>query len=260
MVVLQLFLLAIIGVIGIIFNWLLVLAIQRKTYHYQHSQRIPSPVHNKSLLRPPPSTSESSVPPPLLPSARSCMSVFDKFILAFLMNDIFVCNFLLPLRFIDLSLGLPCGFLCFMLRFLEKLTTIIELIIINLLLISTLIFFWRQRLLTRKLWSLYFLFMMPILLGYLISTLTHLDVDEYSHGDRPSTCKQSFIYINLTTQESLNMFCCVTTYSIIVISFGLLVKMQLAIKAYKQNSLRNFTEMVTADRQDMSVAEQVIRM
>jgi hypothetical protein len=122
MFAIQLILLALIGFIGIIFNWLLILAIQRKTYHYQESHRIPSPVTTVSLLQQPsPSINGEIIRSPLLPSPRSSISSFDKYILAFLINDIFVCNFVIPLRFIDISQGLPCVFLCFILKLFEKL-------------------------------------------------------------------------------------------------------------------------------------------
>ncbi|CAF2485602.1 unnamed protein product [Rotaria sp. Silwood2] len=256
MLYLQLFLLPIIGFIGIMFNWLLILAIQRKTYYYQYSQRNPSPTANKSILQVHSSFSGHIIQPPLLlPSVRSSISTFDKFILAFLINDIFVCNFLLPLRLIEILKGLPCGFLCFILKFFEKLTTIVELIIIDLLLITSLIFFWKQRLLTTKLWFILFTFMLPILIGGFLTTLTYIDVEEYDLNNRPPTCKQSFIYIDLITQKSLNIFCCVITYFMIFMNFILLIKMQFAIKAYKKRTLRSLTEAAVAGKTESPMSE-----
>jgi hypothetical protein len=258
MFILQLSILITIGFIGIIFNWLLVLAIQRKTYHYQYSHRIPSPTTNKSLLRPQPSLTGQVIQPPLLPSVRSSISIFDKFILAFLINDIFVCNFLLPLRFLDISQGLPCGFLCFIFKFFEKITTTIELIIINLLLISSLFFFWKKRSLTTKLWFILIIFMILILIICSITTLNYIDVNEDEHNNQPPSCKQTFIYINITTQNTLNIFCCLITYFIIFINFILLIKTKFAIKIYKQNALRSLTEAAVATRNETSLSEQVI--
>ncbi|CAF0771127.1 unnamed protein product [Rotaria sp. Silwood1] len=256
---LQLFLLPIIGFIGIMFNWLLVLAIQRKTYYYQHSQRNPIPMTNKSLLQVHSSFSGHIIQTPLLlPSVRSSISTFDKFILAFLINDIFVCNFLLPLRLVEISRGLPCGFLCFIFKFFEKITTIIELIIINLLLITSLIFFWKQRLLTTKLWFILFTFMLPILVGGFLTTLTYIDVEEYELNNRSPPCKQSFIYIDSITEKTLNIFCCIITYFMIFMNFILLIKMKSAIKAYKQKALRSLTEAAISGKNESPMSESTI--
>lgn len=255
MLILQLSILILIGFIGIIFNWLLILAIQRKTYHYQYSHRLPSPTTNISLLRSNSSTNGHIIQTPLLPAVRSSISIFDKFILAFLINDIFVCNFLLPLRFIDISQGLPCGFLCFIFKFFEKLTTIIELIIINLLLITSLIYFWKKRLLTTKLWFILILIIIPIITSCLITTLTYLDVDEYQHNNQPPTCKQTYIYINKPTHKTLNTFCCLITYFIIFINFILLIKTKCAIKIYKKNALKALTEAAVSTKNDLTPAQ-----
>ncbi len=260
MFILQLSLLILIGIIGIIFNWLLILAIQRKTYHYQYSHRIPSPKTNKSLLRPHTSVSGQIIQPPLLPSVRSSTSIFDKFILTFLINDIFVCNFLLPLRFIDISQGLPCGFLCFIFKFFEKLTTTIELVTINLLLISSLFFFWKRRLLTTKLWFILILFMIPFIISCLITALNYIDIDEDEYNNRPPSCKQTFIYINITTQKTLNIFSCLITYFFIFLNFILLIKTKWAIKLYKQNALKNLTEAAISTRNEPSLSERVINI
>jgi hypothetical protein len=248
MVIVQLILLVLIGLIGITFNWLLILAIQRKTYHYQESHRVPSPVPNISLLRQNPSVSGQIIRPPLLPASRSSISTFDKYILAFLINDIFVCNFIIPLRFIDISQGLPCAFLCFILKFFEKLTTITEIIIINLLLITSLLFFCQKRLGTGKLFFLCLFIMAPLIITYIATTLTHIDVNEYGYEQRPPSCKQIFIYINLTTYITLNTICCLVTYLIIFIQFILLIKMKSSIRKYKQNSLNSITEAATLTR------------
>lgn len=247
--IVQLFLLPLLALIGLISNWLLILAIQRKTYHYQQSQS-PSRTNtttatnfNKSpLLRPQSSSNAQQLHPPLLPSSRSSISIFDKFILAFLVNDVFVCNFLLPLHWIDLLLGLPCGFLCFVFKFGEKLTTIIELIIINLVLISSLVFFLKKRLLTGKIWSICFVLTIPIVLSYLSQSLAYLEIDEYGENTPLSTCKQTFYFINGSTQEVLNIFSCSITYAIILLNFILLIKMKSAIKVYQLRTLESFTE------------------
>lgn len=254
--ILHIVLLTLIGLTGITFNWLLILAIQRKTYHYQYSHKIPSPKTNKSLLRPQRSLTAQTIQPPLLPSIRSSISTFDKFILAFLINDIFVCNFLLPLRFIDIIQGLPCGFLCFMFKFFEKLTTVIELIIVNLLLISTLYFFWKKRLLTQKLWFILILFMIPIIISYLIPTITFIDIEEDQQKNRLPTCKQIFIYINVTTLKTLNIFSCLTTYLFIFINFILIIQTKSAVKVYKKNALKSLTE-AAASKNEGTLSEQV---
>ncbi|CAF0849999.1 unnamed protein product [Rotaria sordida] len=252
----ELFLLPIIGFIGIMFNWLLILAIQRKTYYYQSSQRNPAPIVNKSLLQVHASFSgQINHPPLLLPSVRSSISTFDKFILAFLINDIFVCNFLLPLRLIEILRGLPCGFLCFIFKFFEKLTTIIELIIINLLLITSLIFFWKQRLLTTKLWVILFIFMLPILISGFLTTLTYIDVEEYEVNNRPPSCKQTFIYIDLVTHKTLNTFCCIITYFMIFMNFILLIKTKCAIKSYKKRALKTLTESAMGGKTESPMSE-----
>jgi hypothetical protein len=249
MFIIELILLALIGLIGIIFNWLLILAIQRKTYHYQETHRIASPTTTMSLLQQPSSSiSGQIIRPPLLPSTRSSISSFDKYILAFLINDIFVCNFVIPLRFIDISQGLPCAFLCFILRFFEKLTAIMEIIIISLLLITSLIFFYKKRLSTTKL-SFFCLFIMtPLIIIYLATTITHIDVNEYEHEQKPPSCKQIFMYINKTTYRTLNIISCLITYFIIFIQFILLIRMKYAIKNYKQSSLKNISEAANLTR------------
>lgn len=256
MFILQISLLILVGIIGIIFNWLLILAIQRKTYHYQHSNRIPSPM-NMSILRSNSLSNRKMIHLPLLPSVRSSISIFDKFILAFLINDIFVCNFLLPLRILDLTQGLPCGFLCFLFKFFEKFTTTSELIIINLLLMTSLIHFWKKRLLTTKFWFLLFLFMTPILSTCLIPTLTYLEVDESDSQNRSSTCRQTFIYVSVTTEETLNIFCCLITSLMILINVILIIKTKWAIKVYKQNALKSLTEGVLSLKNEIPLVEQV---
>ena len=259
MILLQVSLLSLLALIGLISNWLLILAIQRKTFHYQQSQQFPnaSTSAKPSILRPQASISGQLHHAPLLPSSRSSISIFDKFILAFLVNDVFVCNFLLPLHIIDLLVGLPCGFLCFILKFGEKLTTISEVIIINLVLISSLIFFLKKRLLTSKIWFVCFLSTVPIVLSYLSHSLAYLEIDEYGHNTPLSTCKQTFYFITTATQESLNIFSCSITYAIILINFLLLVKMKSAIKTYQLHTLETFTETAQLTRADASNYDSV---
>ena len=260
MFMIQLILLTLIGLIGITFNWLLILAIQRKTYHYQESHRIPSPVVNISLLRPNPSISGHGIRPPLLPASRSSISTFDKYILGFMINDIFVCNFIIPLRFIDISQGLPCAFLCFILRLFEKLTTIIEIIIINLLLITSLIFFYKKHFSTAKLSFLCLFIMTPLIIIYLATTLTYIDINENDYEQRPPSCKQIYTSIAATTYKTFNILSCLTTYLIILIQLILLIKMKSAIKLYKQNSLSTVTEVATLTKnaqQEISLFDQV---
>ncbi|CAF1491126.1 unnamed protein product [Adineta steineri] len=242
MFTIQLIFLASIGLIGIIFNWLLILAIQRKTYHHQDHHRVPSPTTNMSLLRSTQPTHGQMIQPPILPAARSSISTFDKYILAFLINDVFVCNFIIPLRFIDISQGLPCVFLCFILKFFEKLTTIIEIVIINLLIITALSFFYKKRLSTTKLSFLCLFLMTPLIIIYLSTTLTYLDINEYEYEQRPPSCKQIFLYIHTTTYKTLNIISCIITYLIIFIQFILLIRMKYSIKKYKQNSLKSVNE------------------
>ena len=236
MFLLQLSFLILIGLIGLISNWLLVLAIQRKTYHHQHSYQTINAVRTQ------PSFSVQLSQVPVLPSVRSSISIFDKFILAFLINDILVCNILIPLRALDLSLGLPCAFLCFTLKLTEKLTMVVELTILNLLLISSVIFYCRNRFLTTRLWFLSFILMSPIILSYVSTALTHLDVDENGRENRVSTCKQTFIYINSSTEYSMSVFSCSATYVILVLDFFILLRMKSAIKVYQREALEGLTD------------------
>ena len=264
MFTLQLMLLAAVGLVGILVNWLLILAIQRKTYHYEESHRMSSPLLNMSLLRPNASVSAQVVRPPLLPSVRSSISTFDKYILAFLINDICVCNFILPLRVVEISQGLPSAFLCFLLKFCERLATIVEIINVNLLIVTSLVFFLKKRLATTKLCFVCLLFMTPLLLIYLAPTLTYLDIDESaSEKNRLPSCKQIFIYLNASTERTLNILCCLITFAVLVLHFVLLVKMKWAIKQYTINSLRSMTETATLTRhlqQEVSLFDQVVRV
>ncbi|CAF1281880.1 unnamed protein product [Adineta ricciae] len=256
MFVFHLIFLALISLIGIIFNWLLILAIQRKTYHYhQESHRIPSSTTNISLLRQNPSVNGHMIRPPLLPALRSSISTFDKYILALLINDIFVCNIVIPLRFIDISQGLPCVFLCFILKFFDKLTTIIEIIVTSLLVITSVAFFCKKHISTTKLSFFSLLIMTPLLIMYLATTLTQLDINEYEYEQRPPSCKQIFIYITISTYRTLNMICCVATYLIIFVQFLLLIQMKWSIKRYKRNSLKNITEAANLTR---SVQQEIL--
>ena len=256
----QLFLLTGVGLIGMLFNWLLVLAIQRKTYHYQEAHRSPAPVTNISLLRPHISPTAQIIRPPLLPSIRSSISPFDKYILALLINDILSCNFLLPLRLIDLSQGLPCVFLCFLLNFLEKLTAVVEIVILTLLIITSLIFFAKKRLVTTKL-ALFCLFMMSPLIGmYLTTSLVHMDIYESEPNRRAPSCKQTTSYINASTFKTLNILCCLITYGLVLLHFVLLMKMKWAIRKYTLNSLKSITEAATLTRnnqQEILLFDQV---
>ena len=259
LLLLQLVLLSSIALIGLISNWLLILAIQRKTFHYQQSQQFPnsSIITKSSLLRPQSSISGQFYRAPLLPSSRSSTSIFDKFILAFLVNDVFVCNFLLPLHIIDLIVGLPCGFLCFIFKFGEKLTTIVELILINLVLISSLFFFIKKHLLTSRIWFICFLLTIPLVVSYLSHSLAYLEIDEYGLNTPLSTCKQTFYFINNSTQESLNIFSCSITYAIILINFLLLIKMKSAIKIYQLHQLESFSETSQLTRSEPSNCDVV---
>ena len=254
------FLLASIGLIGILFNWLLILAIQRKTYHYQEAHRSPTPVTNMSLLRPHISPNAQTIRPPLLPSIRSSISPFDKYILAMLINDILSCNFLLPLRLIDLSQGLPCIFLCFLVNVLEKLITVSEIVILTLLIITSLLFFAKKRLVTTKL-SLFCLFVMsPLIVMYLTTTLVYFDIYESESNRRAPSCKQTYSYITLSTFRTLNILCCLITYGLVLLHFILLMKMKWAIKKYTLNSLKSITEAATLTRnnqQEILLFDQV---
>lgn len=260
MLIIQLIFLACTGLVGVTFNWLLFLAVQRKTYHYQESQRIPSPTTNISLLRPNPSMTNHMIRTPLLPALRSSISSFDKYILALLINDIFVCNFVIPLRFIDLSRGLPCVFLCFILKFFDRLTTVIEIIVIALLIISSCAFFFKKHLSTTKLCLGCLLLMSPLVVMYLATTLTHVDINEHANGSRPPSCKQVFVYVTASTHRTLNTACCVATYLLILVLFVLLIQMKWSIKKYKRNSLRNITEAANLTRSmqlEISLYDQV---
>lgn len=256
MLIFQISFLILVGIIGIIFNWLLILAIQRKTYHYQHSNRIPSPM-NMSILRSNSFSNRNVIHLPLLPSVRSSISIFDKFILAFLINDMYVCNFLLPLRILDMTQGLPCGFLCFLFKFFEKFTTTAELIIMNLLLITSFIHFWKKRFLTTKIWFIIFVLMTPVIISCLITTLTYLEVDDIDHTNRSSTCRQTFVYVNLTTEKTLNIFCCLVTLLMILMNIILLIKTKWAIKVFKKNALKSLTEAVISSRNEVPLVESV---
>ena len=137
---------------------------------------------------------------------RSSVLAFDKLVLALLVNDIFVCNILLPLHLIDILKDLPCEFLCLLLKISERSTSTIELIIIHLLLMRSLIFFWRKRLLTMKLCLISLIFMLPILITCFLTALRYSDEEKNELNYRQSTCKQTNDYINLTTQKILNIF------------------------------------------------------
>lgn len=256
----QLILLGLVGFIGVVCNWLLILAIQRKAFHHQDSNRSPTPVTNKSILRTNSSISGQMIRPPLLPSFRSSISTFDKYILAFLINDIFVCNFVIPLRFLDLYQGLPCGFFCFILKLFEKLTTINEIVIITLLLVTSLLYFCKKHLATTKLYFLCLSLMTPLIITYLTTTLTHLEVNESEYEQHPPSCKQTFIYINKSTYKSLNMTCFIITYLIIFIQFLLVIRMKWAIKKYQENNLKIISEAANLTRnvqQEISLFDQV---
>lgn len=255
MLLVQLSYLVLFGILGMIFNWLLILAIQRKTYYYQYSHRLPSPTTTKSLLRPQKSLNKQ-VETPLLPSIRSSISIFDRFILAFLINDTFVCNFLLPLRFLDLYQGLSCGFLCFLYKFIEKFSTSIELIIITCLLISTLYYFWKNSLLTPKLWLILLAFMLPNLFSCLLPTLTFIDTNESEENHLPPTCKQTFFYIHATTEKTVKIFSCLLTFLMILINLILLIRLKYAIRSYKKRSLKILTEAAVSTKPEPSTSEQ----
>lgn len=250
MFTLQLILLSSIGLIGFLCNWLLILAIQRKTYHHQETQRLPATNTNPSLLRPKLSMSNQVIRPPLLPSAQSSISTFDKYILALLVNDIFACNLLLPLRLIELTEGLPCIFLCFILKFFEKFTTVTEIIILTLLIITSLIFFTKTRLFNKRLSLMGILVMSPLAIIYIGPSLTYLDVsdvDLISASSVPS-CRQIFLHISLTTYKTLNILSCLFTYLLLVLHAILLYRMKWAIKNYTMNSLKRLTEARRATR------------
>lgn len=257
----ELFLLASIGLIGILFNWLLILAIQRKTYHYQEAHRSPTPVTTSlSLLRPYMSPNAQAIRPPLLPSIRSSISPFDKYILAMLINDILACNFLIPLRLIDISQGLPCVFLCYLVNLLEKLITVTEIVTLTLLIITSLLFFAKKRLVTTKL-SLCGLFMMsPLIVMYLTTTLVYFDIYESGSNRRAPSCKQTYAYVNLSTFRTLNILCCLITYGLVLLHLILLMKMKWAIKKYTLNSLKSLTDAATLTRnnqQEILLFDQV---
>jgi len=256
MVVVQLTYLIVFGIFGMIFNWLLILAIQRKTYQYQSAHRLPTPTTTKSVLQPQQSIN-TQVQTPLLPSIHSSISVFDQFILSLLINDIVVCNFLLPLRCLDLYQGLSCGFLCFLYKLIEKLSITVELVIITSLLMSTLYYFWKSSLLTRRLWLILLLFMLPNLVSCLLPTLTFIDINESEENQSPPTCKQTFIYLHATTEKTLKIFSCLLTFLMILINLILLIRMKYAIRSYKKTSLRILTEAVVSTKPEPSISEQV---
>jgi hypothetical protein len=99
---------------------------------------------------------------------------------------------------------------------------------------------------------------MPIITGYLLTTLNYMDVEEYAYNNVTPTCKQTFIYINRTTHQTLNIFSCLITYIIIFINFILIIKIKLSIKLYKRNSLRGLTEAAMKARNEAALTEQVI--
>ena len=260
MFIIQIFLLALVALLGLLFNWLLILAIQRKTYHHQDAQRIATPTTNMTLLRPNASLSMQLLRPPSLPSIRSSISTFDKYVLAFLINDVFTCNLLLPLRLIDLSEGLPCIFLCFVMKLWERLSMVTELVIITLLIITSLFFFTKKHLVTDKLSLICFILMIPLIIIYLIPTLTQFDLDESGSSYRPPSCKQIFLYISYSTYQILNLLCCLITYSLLFLHLILLWKVKSAVKKYTVNSLKTITELATLTRnmqQENSLVDQV---
>ena len=260
MFTLQLIFLSSIGLIGLLGNWLLILAIQRKTYHHQETQRLPVSASNSSLLRPKSSFSTQVVRPPLLPSARSSISTFDKYILALLVNDIFTCNLLLPLRLIELTEGLPCVFLCFTLKFFERLTTIAELIVITLLIITSLIYFTKKRIFHKHLSVIGILVLSPLIIIYVAPSLIYLDTSESNSMNLP-TCRESFLHMSVTSSKTLNILSCLLTYLLLIAHAILLFKMKWAIKKYTLNSLKRLTEARRATRHrppEIYLADQVI--
>lgn len=254
-------LLALVGLVGLIFNWLLILAIQRKTYFYHEAFRSDVQVTNTPLLRPKSSSTGLLPRQPLLPSKRSSFSTFDKHILAFLFNDILTCNFLLPLRLIDLCQGLPCVFFCFALKFFEKLSIIMELVILTLLIITSLLFFSRKYNVTKNVYLIIVLVMSPLILLYLTSTLTALDVYESdSDANSQVSCKLTFVYINMSTVKLSTVVCVFVTYLLLIVHVILLTKMKWAIQNYTLTSLKTITEASTYTRnhqQEVALLDQV---
>lgn len=258
MFTIQLILLTIIGLIGIIFNWLLILAIQRKTYHHQETHRMTTPTSNPTLLQETKaSTHRPTLRPPLSPSSRSSISLFEKYILAYLVNDIIVCNLLIPLRFIELYQGLPCVFFCFLWKFFERLTAIIEILISNFLLLTSLLFFYKKYLAMSQFYLLHLLLIIPLILIYLLPTLTYFDVQEYPLNQRQASCQQIYTFITRSTTESLNILCCFLTYLILLLQYLLVGRMKHAIRKYKQTSLKNLNETANITRNLQQEIDQV---
>ena len=258
MFTIELILLTSIGLIGIIFNWLLILAIQRKTYHHQETHRVTTPTVNLTLLQETnASTHRPTIRPPLSPSSRSPISLFEKYILAYLVNDIIVCNFLIPLRFLELFQGLPCVFFCFLWKFFERLTAIIEILISNFLLLTSLLFFYKKYLAMSQFYLLHLLLIIPLILIYLIPTLTYFDVQEYPLNQRPPSCQQIFTFITRNTTQILNTLGCFLTYLILILQFLLVGRMKQAIRKYKQTSLKNLNETANITRNIQQEIDQV---
>ena len=236
--------LALIAFVGIFFNWLLVLAIQRKTYYYQQTHRTIIAATTVPLLRRQTSASSTSTfRQPFLPTSRSTISSFDKYVLAFLINDILTCNFLLPLRLVDLSQGLPSVFLCFLMKFFEKLSIITELVVLTLLIVSSFLFFSREQTVKRNIYLLILLLMTPLIILYFVTTLTWLDVYESDiDGQSQVSCKRTFAHVNVGTSKTLTMLCAVFTYTLLLLHLALITRMKSAIRNYTMNTLKTFTE------------------
>ena len=259
----QLILLISIGLIGIIFNWLLILAIQRKTYHHQETHRLtsnPIPTVNVSLLQETNSSiKRPTLRPPLSPSSRSSISLFEKYILAYLVNDLFVCNFLIPLRVIELAQGLPCVFFCFLWKLFERLTAVNEILIGNLLLLTSLLFFYKKHLTITQVYLLHLLLAIPLIFIYLLPTLTYFDVEEFQRDQHPPSCKQIFTFLHRTTTQILDVFASLITYLILLLQVLSLRQMKRAIKNYRQTSLKNLNETATLTRNIQQEIDQVRR-
>ncbi|CAF0946563.1 unnamed protein product [Didymodactylos carnosus] len=256
MIHVELIIVGLIGLIGFIFNWLLILAIQRKTYYYQQHQRLhqitgtgTTPVTTPFITHSSISTLNGLQQAAVEGGAHiqsTKTSTLDKFILSLLINDIFVCNFLIPLHLIDLSSGLPCDFLCYTSKFIEKLSTVIELVIITLLIITSFFYFSKKRFKSLKhqpaierICFCSIILLLPLVGIYIAGTFSVTANEQQYLKINRSSCQKTYVYIQESTQTTLNWLCFIFTYLIASFDLILLIKIKLSIKNWTLRNVKN---------------------
>ncbi|CAF0755188.1 unnamed protein product [Didymodactylos carnosus] len=254
---LQISIVSVIGILGFIFNWLLILAIQRKSYYYQQHQHLHQLTGSSSTPVTTPFIAHSSITAlNSLQQAAATVAAshlqptktpkFDTFIFSLLINDIIVCNFLIPLRLIDLSTGLPCDFLCYTSKFIEKLSAVIEHVIITLLIITTFFYFSKTRFKSLKhqpsisrICFFFIILSLPLIGMYVAGTFSITVNEQQNLKIDRSSCKKTYVYIQESTQATLNWLCFLSTYVISGFDLLLLIKIKLSSKNWTLKNVRN---------------------